>query len=174
MQREAWGEGSIFSVMQPLYCPELDELMDKRIDVLYSFQLDSGEKAKQWCQGKVIKILTEKTKPTVVVRWDSMPNVDGKENSIEETQQELPQRKWNKDVEGAWRLDNVSFVEESNVDESEKISNSEWNRMLRAVTRNRTKQNHQRLKAIVIKYNMIINGLLCSECIVQTYKHKDK
>ena len=45
MQREARGEGSIFSVMQPLYCPELDELMDKRIDVLYSFQLDSGEKA---------------------------------------------------------------------------------------------------------------------------------
>jgi hypothetical protein len=106
--------------MQPLYCPEpeLDELMDKRIDVLYSFQLDSGEKAKRWCQGKVIKILTEKTKPTVVVRWDPMPDVDGKENSIEETQQELPQRMWNKDVEG---LDiNVSFVEESNVDESER------------------------------------------------------
>ena len=121
MQREARGEGSIFSVMQPLYCPELDELMDKRIDVLYSFQLDSGEKALQWCQGKVIKILTEKTKPTVVVRWDPMPDVDGKENSIEETQQELPQRKWNKDVEGAWRLDiNVGFVEDSNVEVSER------------------------------------------------------
>ena len=121
MQREARGEGSIFSVMQPLYCPELDELMDKRIDVLYSFQLDSGEKVLRWCQGKVIKILTEKTKPTVVVRWDPMPDVDGKENSIEETQQELPQRKWNKDVEGAWRLDiNVGFVEDSNVEESER------------------------------------------------------
>ena len=95
--------------------------MDKRIDVLYSFQLDSGEKALQWCHGKVIKILTEKTKPTVVVRWDPMPDVDGKENSIEETQQELPQRKWNKDVEGAWRMDiNVGFVEDSNVEESER------------------------------------------------------
>jgi hypothetical protein len=120
MQREARGEGSIFSVMQPLYCPEL---MDKRIDVLYSFQLDSGEKVLRWCQGKVIKILTEKTKPTVVVRWDPMPDVDGKENSIEETQQELPQRKWNKDVEGAWRLDiNVGFVEDSNVVEESEIS----------------------------------------------------
>jgi hypothetical protein len=60
----------------------------------------------------VIKILTEKTKPTVVVRWDPMPDVDGKENSIEESQQELPRRKWNKDVEGAWRMDiNVGFVE---------------------------------------------------------------
>ena len=65
--------------------------------------------------------MTEKTNPTVVVRWDPMPDVDGKENSIEETQQELPQRKWNKDVEGAWRLDiNVGFVEDSNVEESER------------------------------------------------------
>ena len=34
-QREVRGEGSIFSIMQPLYCPELDELINKRIDVLY-------------------------------------------------------------------------------------------------------------------------------------------
>ena len=95
--------------------------MDKRIDVLYSFQLDSGEQVLRWCQGKVIKILTEKTKPTVVVRWDPMPDIDGKENSIEETQQERPQCKWNKDVEGAWRMDiNVGFVEDSNVEESER------------------------------------------------------
>jgi hypothetical protein len=33
-QREARGDGSIFSGMQPLYCPELDELINKRIDVL--------------------------------------------------------------------------------------------------------------------------------------------
>ncbi len=112
---------SILSVMQSLYCPELDELVDKRIDVLYSFQLGSGEKALQWFQGKVIKILMEKTKPTVVVRWDPMPNVKGKENSIEETQQELPRHKWNKDVEGAWRMDiNVGFIEDSNIEESVK------------------------------------------------------
>ena len=105
--------------MQPLYCPKLDELINKRIDVLYSFQLDQGEKALRWCQGKVIKILTEKTKPTVVVRWDPMPDVEGKDDSIEETQQELPQWKWNKNVEGAQRLDiNVGYVEDSNVEES--------------------------------------------------------
>ena len=69
----------------------------------------------------MIKILMEKTKPTVVVRWVPMPDVDGKENSIEETEQELPQRKWNKDVEGAWRLDiNIGFVEQSNVEDSER------------------------------------------------------
>ncbi len=105
--------------MQPLFCPELDELMDKRIDVLYSFQLGSGEKALWWCQGKLIKILTEKTKPTVIVRWDPMPDVEGKENSIKETQQELPRHKWNKDVEGWWRMDiNVCIIENSNIEES--------------------------------------------------------
>ena len=98
-QREERGEGSIFSVMQPLYCPELDELINKRIDVLYSFVLGSGEKVLQWCQGKVIKVLPENAKPTVVVLWD-------------QTQQVLAPRKWNKDVEGAWRMDiNVEIVE---------------------------------------------------------------
>ena len=111
-QREARGEGCIFSVMQPLYCPELDELIDKRIDVLYSFVLGSGEKVLRWCQGKVIQVLPEKVKPTVVVRWDPMPDVKGKEDLSDETQQVLPPRKWNKDVEGAWRMDiNVRFVE---------------------------------------------------------------
>jgi hypothetical protein len=115
------GEGrrQYFSVMQPLYCPELDELMDKRIDKLHSFQLGSGEKALRWCQGKAITTLTEKTKPTVVVRWDPMLDVEGKENWIEKTQQELPRHKWNKDVEGAWRMDiNVGFIEDSNIEES--------------------------------------------------------
>ncbi len=119
-QREAKGEGSIFSVMQPFYCPELDELINRTMDVLYSFQLGSGEKVLQWCQEKVIKILMEKTTPTVVVHWDPMPDVDGKENTIEETQQELPRHNWNKDVEGAWRMDiNVGFIKDSNNEKSE-------------------------------------------------------
>ena len=120
-QREARGEGSIFSVLQPLICPELDELIEKRIDVIYSFELELGEKALRWCQGKVLDVLIEKKKPTVLVHWDPMPDVEGKENLSDETQQELPQRKWNKDVEGAWRLDiNIGFVEDSDVEESER------------------------------------------------------
>jgi hypothetical protein len=89
-QREARGESSIFSVMQPLYCPELDELINKRIDVLYSFLMGSGEKVLQWCQGKLVKVLTEKAKPTVVVWWDPMPDVEGKEDLSDETGQVLP------------------------------------------------------------------------------------
>ncbi len=42
----------------------------------------------------------------VVVQWDPMPDVEGKEGvSSDETQQVLPPHKWNKDVEGAWILD---------------------------------------------------------------------
>ena len=119
-QREARGEGSIFSVMQPLYCPELDELINKRIDVPYSFVLGSGEKVLRWCQGKVIKVLPENAKPTVVVLWDPMPDVKGKEDLSDKTQQVLAPRKWNKDVEGAWRMDiNLEIVE--NTEEHEEV-----------------------------------------------------
>ncbi len=100
--------------MQPLYCPELDELINKRSDVLYSFVLGSREKLLRWCQGKVIQVLPEKVKPTVVVHWDPMPDVKGKEDLSDETQQVLPPRKWNKHVEGAWRMDiNVGIVEKT-------------------------------------------------------------
>ncbi len=67
----------------------------------------------------MIKVLTEKAKPTVVVRWDPMPDVEGKENLSDETQQVLPPRKWNKNVEGAWRMDiNVGIVEDDEEHES--------------------------------------------------------
>ena len=115
------GVKAVFFLWQPLHCPEIDELINKRIDVLYLYQLDSGEKALRWCQGKAIKILTEKTKLTVVVQWDPMPDIEGKENSIKETRQELLQHKWNKDVEGTWRFDiNVGIIEDSNVEEIER------------------------------------------------------
>ncbi len=82
--------------------------------MLYSFVLGSGEKELRWCQGKVIKVLPEAKRPTVVVHWDPMPDVEGKENLSEETQQVLTPRKWNKNVEGAWRMDiNVGIVEDT-------------------------------------------------------------
>ena len=60
----------------------------------------------------MIKVLPENAKPTVVVIWDPMPDVKGKEDLSDETQQVLAPRKWNKDVEGAWRMDiNVEIVE---------------------------------------------------------------
>jgi hypothetical protein len=82
--------------------------------------LGSGEKVLWWCQGKVIKVLPENAKPTVVVLWDQMPDVKGKEDLSDKTQQVLAPRKWNKDVEGAWRMDiNVEIVE--NTEEHEEV-----------------------------------------------------
>ncbi len=132
--------------------------------MLYSFQLDMGEKALHWCQVKVIDILMEKTmptktKPTVVVRWDTMPDIEGKVGLSDKTQQELPQSKWNKDVEGVWRLDiNVGFVEDSNVEESERHINIGVESDVESSVLDRTKRNHWHLKPIVIEYNMRING----------------
>ena len=127
-QREARGEGSIFSVLQPLVCPEPDELVDKRIDVLYPFELTAGDRALRWCQGKVIEVVTDRNRPTVRVCWDPMPDVDGKEDVREETEQEVPPRKFNKNVEGAWRLDiNVGIQADSgdtNNNRSAKASNA--------------------------------------------------
>ncbi len=96
-----------------------------------------------------------------------MPGVEGKEDLSDETQQELPQRKWNKDTEGAWRLDiNVGFVEDSNVEES--IRNIEIGvesdvESSDSESDEAESSASESLKAIVIKYNMIINGLLCEE-----------
>ena len=121
-QREARGKGSIFSVLQPLVCPETDELVDKRIDVLYPFELASGDRALRWCQGKVIEAVKDCSRPAVRVCWDPMPDVDGKEDVSKETVQEVPPRKFNKNVEGAWRLDiNVSIQADS--EERNKVSN---------------------------------------------------
>ena len=53
----------------------------------------------------MIQVLSEKAKPTVVVRWDPMPDVKGKEDLRDETQQVLPPhriRMWK--AHGEWIL----------------------------------------------------------------------
>ena len=96
-----------------------------------------------------------------------MPNVEGKENSIKETQQELPQRKWNKDVEGAWRLDiNVGIIEDSNAEENERNIDLGIELDVESSDSELDEVESSASEAIVIKNNMMINGLLCAEWIV--------
>ena len=45
--REARGEGSIYLVIQPMVQPKMLELVDKRIDVLYPFQVDAESGGKK-------------------------------------------------------------------------------------------------------------------------------
>ena len=106
-EREASGETSIYSRMQPFYRPELCDLQDRRIDVLTEFKVKVGRREVpqlRWCQGKVIHVYDDKAKPTVRVKWDPLPDVEG-ENQIVETDQVLLPTYWKKDKAGAWRMD---------------------------------------------------------------------
>ena len=51
-----------------------------------------------------------KKKPTVEVLWDAIPELNIEQNR---TIQVLPGSKWNKDTEGAWRMDIDISDEES-------------------------------------------------------------
>ncbi len=78
--REARGEGSMYSLLQPFSRPNVNELLGRRIDMLYSCTLPGdGGNLLRWCQGEVIEIYTGKQKPTVCVLWDPMPDVEGSE-----------------------------------------------------------------------------------------------
>ena len=54
--------------------PDLNELIDRRIDVLYEVELGDSTKDLRWCQGKVISVINEKT---VEVDWDPAPGIAG-------------------------------------------------------------------------------------------------
>ena len=119
--REARGEGSIFTSMQPLVKPDLNELMKKRIDVLFPFDVDSDgrkETVLRWCQGVVIKVYENQKKPVVSVKWDAMPDVDGSDECTISDVILLP-TKWKKDVVMAWRMDvegDADDIEDSDCD----------------------------------------------------------
>ena len=86
-EREALGKTSIYSRMQPFYWPELCDLQDRMIDALTEFKVKVGRREVpqlRWCQGKVIHVYNNKAKPTVRVKWDPLPDVEG-ENQIVET-----------------------------------------------------------------------------------------
>jgi hypothetical protein len=98
--REAGGEGSMYSLLQPFSCPNVNELLGRRIDVLYTCTLPGeGESVLRWCQGEVIKVYTGRQKPTVRVLWDPMPDVKGLEE-LSETNTILLPSKWRKETEG--------------------------------------------------------------------------
>ena len=114
--REARGEGSMYSLLQPFSRPNVNELLGQRIDVLYSCTLPGdGGNVLRWCQGEVIEIYTGKQKPTVRVLWDPMPDVEGSEESSETNAILLPS-KWRKETEGGWRMD-VDIIVQDEFDE---------------------------------------------------------
>ncbi len=57
-------------------------------------------------------MVDDSRKPTVIVKWDPMKDVNNADSHTESQQVLLPS-KWNKDVAGAWRMDvYVDIMEE--------------------------------------------------------------
>ena len=107
----------MYLLLQPFSRPNVNELLGRRIDVLYSRTLpDNGGNAMRWCQGEVIEVYKERLKPIVCVLWDPMPDVEGSEESSETDVILLPS-KWRKEVEGGWRMDVDITVEDELDDE---------------------------------------------------------
>ena len=120
-EREESGFGSIYSEMQSRVVPTIDDsFIGKKIDVLFKFDILDGNENEQglrWCQGVVKKIIStgRSQKPKVEVLWDTIPEElnHGQQTTI----QILPESKWNKNVEGAWRM-NIDIIDEDGDNES--------------------------------------------------------
>ena len=102
-ERESSGITSIYARMQPFYRPELEDLVGRRIDVLYSLKA-GGNDVLRWCQGEVLEVCENVSSPKVKVAWDPTPDIEGSEEGEVSDKVLLPSL-WNKDVDGAWRLD---------------------------------------------------------------------
>lgn len=76
----------------------------------------------KWCQGEVIHVYDDTSKPTVKVLWDPTPDITGcKEES--ESDQVLMPGNWNKNSKNAWRLDVDIAV--GDVDDEEDVVDDE-------------------------------------------------
>ena len=103
-EREARGEGSMYSTMQAAFPPNLEQLKEKRIDVLFSLTVNK-QPVLRWCQGKVTKVYPQDEKEdTVEVEWDATPDIEGSEES-HMSDQVLKPKLWNKERKGAWQMD---------------------------------------------------------------------
>jgi hypothetical protein len=69
-------------------------------------------------------VLAYQNKPTVRVLWDAIPDCTGWETS-QETEVILLPTKWNKDKEGAWRMDIQIDIDSSDDECDEKNNESD-------------------------------------------------
>ena len=118
-EREAVGVGDRYTEMQSMSRPTINkQLLGKRLDVCFEYELEIGGTELRWSQGEVIMISdgsnilkpgarTAKFKAGEAVRicWDA--NTDRNE-PIHITDQRLLPSKWNpkgKHSDGSWRFD---------------------------------------------------------------------
>ena len=119
VERELAGFGDRYGNMQPSSMLLVDkEIIGKRLDVYFEYDLEEGQTELRWYQGEVINIWDGlhivkprartscfKKGEAVMIKWDE--NKDRNEPSYVLSQMLLPS-KWNPKKEhskGAWRLD---------------------------------------------------------------------
>jgi hypothetical protein len=96
-RRENEGLGDRWGEKQSVVIPEINKkFIGFKIEMLFNYTHDQGL---SWCHGEVIAIKDAKKK-TVIVRWAEEHVGEGEKS---ETIQKLPDNKWNKSREGAWR-----------------------------------------------------------------------
>ena len=76
-ERESSGVTSIYAQMQPFYRPDLEDLVGRRIDVLYLKA--GGNNMLRWCQSEVLEVCENVSSPKVKVAWDPTPDISGSE-----------------------------------------------------------------------------------------------
>ena len=103
------GENSIFRRQQHWDRPNVADLINERIDMLYNI-VDTDveeEKVLRWCQGEVVEVYEKRNKvQSVRILWDPLSN-DAEYNDYTESDEVIDPKLWNvtKEVEGAWRMD---------------------------------------------------------------------
>ena len=118
-----------FQGPQFAYQPDVETMLGRRIDYLFTFDKGTSDKQLCWCQGKVIKVGANTNKPnTVKMLWDPMPDSDKYKESLTSTVDVLPVF-WNKDKDQSWRLDIDLAVMaedgENKIDKSKNIKEGE-------------------------------------------------
>ena len=116
-ERESEGIGSVYSTRQKRDAPTVDEtLIGKRIEYLSEFDIDTEGTTKElrWCSGVVERICDGTSVvpgrarkcwnevEAAEVFWDAIPDAD---MVACREKVALNTRKWNKDCDGAWRMD---------------------------------------------------------------------
>ena len=128
-EREARGEGSMYSTLQPFIRPDLHDLVGKRIDVLGNVEILNEETSNHelqayWSQGEVVDVIESAKTPRVKVLWDIVPLLKGWDKEKTEGEQVLLPSLWNKNKVGAWRMD-IDIVVSQDDDEESELDNEE-------------------------------------------------
>lgn len=121
-RRERGDKNSMYAFLQAFDAPTNNQLIGKRIDVLWPMRNEETRKTeKQWCQGKVLSKV-KGNKREFVVAWDAMPDIEGFQEESE-SNVTLEESKYRRvDVQYAWRMDiDVELFENFYDDDDEDV-----------------------------------------------------